>query len=175
MKKLLTILTLTAFAAMPATTFAAPKKEAAAPAEKPAEAKTPEAKPAEAEAKKPAEAKPLPMNTKVDAVDAAAKTFSHNNKDGTVVKFVVTDKTEIKNGEADAKLEDIKVGDTVSGLRIKKSPTEYEVVKITKFGAAPVKGKKAEGEKKAEPEKKDEAPKKVEGPGKPAEKAEKKN
>ena len=48
MKKLLTILTLTAFAAMPATTFAAPKKEAAAPAapaEKPEEAKKPEAKP----------------------------------------------------------------------------------------------------------------------------------
>ena len=148
MKKLLTILTLTAFAAMPATTFAAPNKEAAAPAEKAAEAKKPDAKPAEAKVEKPAEVKPLPMNAKVDAIDAAAKTFSHNNKDNTVVKFVVTDKTEIKNGEADAKFEDIKVGDTVSGLRIKKSATEYEVVKITKFGAAVPKEKKAEGDKK---------------------------
>ena len=166
MKKLLTILTLTAFAALPATTFAAPKKETPAT--------TPAAKPVETKPAAPA-SKPLPMYAKVDAIDAAAKTFSHNNKDGTVVKFVVTDKTEIKNGEADAKLEDIKVGDTVSGSRVKISATEYEVVKITKFGAAVVKGKKAEGEKKADTEKKDEAPKKVEGPGKPAEKAEKKN
>ena len=149
MKKLLTILTLTAFAAMPATTFAAPKKEAAAPAaaaEKPAEAKKPEAKPAEAKA--------LGMSTKVDAIDAAAKTFSHTNKDGSVVKFVVTDKTEIKNGEAEAKFEDIKVGDTVNGSRIKVSATEYEVVKITKFGVAAPKEKKAEGDKKPEAEKK---------------------
>lgn len=178
MKKLLTILTITAFAAIPATTFAAPKKEAAAPAEKPAEAKKPDDKPAEAKADKPA-GKPLPMNVKVDTIDAAAKTFSHTNKDGSVIKFVVTDTAEIKNGEAAAKLEDIKVGDTVSGSRIKKSATEYDVVKITKFGAAAPKEKKAEGEKKpdgdkpAEP-KKEEAPKKVDGAGKPAEKAEKK-
>ena len=46
------------------------------------------------------------------------------------VKFVVTDKTEIKNGYAVAKFEDIKVGDFVSGSRLKKSETEYELVKI---------------------------------------------
>lgn len=160
MKKFLTILTLTAFAAIPATTFAAPKKEAAAPAaapaEKPAE-KPAEAKAAKAKEEKPAEAKEgkaMPMNVKVDAIDDAAKSFTHTNKkDNAVIKFVVTDKTEIKNGEAAAKFEDIKVGDTVSGLRMKKSDTEYEVVKITKFGVAAPKEKKADGDKKPEAEK----------------------
>ena len=78
--------------------------------------------------------KPLPMHSMVDSIDATAMTFTHKNKDGKVVKHVVTAKTEIKNGEKAAKFEDIKVGDYVSGLRLKKSDTEYEVVKITKFG-----------------------------------------
>ncbi len=125
MKKLLTILTLTAFAALPATTFAAPKKEAA-PAATPA--------PAKAAAPKAAVAKPMAMYSEVTTIDAAGKSFTHKNKDGKEVKFVITDTTEIKNGEAAAKLEDIKVGDYVSGSRLKKSETEYEVVKITKFG-----------------------------------------
>jgi len=92
------------------------------------------------EAPKPAEApkvktdKPMPMHSMVDSIDATAKTFTHKNKDGTLVKHMVTAKTEIKNGGKDAKFEDIKVGDYVSGLRLKKSDTEYEVVKITKFG-----------------------------------------
>jgi len=50
------------------------------------------------------------------------------------VKNVVTATTDIKNGDAAAKFEDIKVGDYVSGSRIKKSETEYEIVKISKFG-----------------------------------------
>ena len=50
------------------------------------------------------------------------------------MKHVVTAKTEINNGDKSAKFKDIKVGDFVSGLRLKKSDTEYEVVKITKFG-----------------------------------------
>ena len=129
MKKFLTLLTLAAFAALPATTFAAAKKEAAAPAATPAPA-TP-AKPAAA---KPAVAKPMAMYTRADTIDAAAKTFTTKRKDGVEVKNVLTDKTEIKNGEAAAKLEDIKVGDYVSGSRLKKSETEYEVVKISKFG-----------------------------------------
>ncbi len=127
MKKLLTILTLTAFAALPATTFAAPKKEAAAPAATPAA--TPAPKPAE-----PKAAKPMAMYSEVATIDAAGKSFTHKNKDGKEVKFVITDKTEIKNGADAAKFEDIKVGDYVSGSRLKKSETEYEVVKITKFG-----------------------------------------
>lgn len=125
MKKLLTILTLTAFAALPATTFAAPKKEAA-PAATPA--------PAKPAAPKAAVAKPMAMYSEVTTIDAAGKSFTHKNKDGKEVKFVITDTTEIKNGDAAAKLEDIKVGDYVSGSRLKKSETEYEVVKITKFG-----------------------------------------
>ena len=125
MKKLLTILTLTAFAALPATTFAAPKKE-------PAPAATPA--PAKPAAPKAAVAKPMAMYSEVTTIDAAGKSFTHKNKDGKEVKFVITDTTEIKNGEAAAKLEDIKVGDYVSGSRLKKSETEYEVVKITKFG-----------------------------------------
>ena len=125
MKKLLTILTLTAFAALPATTFAAPKKELA-PVATPA--------PAKPAAPKAAVAKPMAMYSEVTTIDAAGKSFTHKNKDGKEVKFVITDTTEIKNGEAAAKLEDIKVGDYVSGSRLKKSETEYEVVKITKFG-----------------------------------------
>lgn len=132
----------------------APKKEAADPAEKTVTKTKEMAK--DTAAKVAGEPKAMGMYVKVDSIDAAAKTFSHTNKDGTVVKFMVTDKTEVKNGDAVAKLGDIKVGDTVSGSRIKKSPTEYEVVKITKFGPAPerkAKEPKAEGEKKTEKKK----------------------
>ena len=140
MKKLLTILTLTAFAALPATTFAATKKEAA-PAATPAPAAAAAAKPVAA---KPAAApKSLPMYSRADTIDAAAKTFTSKRKDGVEVKHVLTDKTEIKNGEAAATLADIKVGDYVSGSRIKKSETEYEVVKISKFGPKAEKKEKA--------------------------------
>jgi hypothetical protein len=163
MKKLLSIVTLGALAlALPTSGFAAEKKSKTPPAEpapapadgakKPAETKTAPA----SEAKAPGEPKAMGMYVKVDAIDAAAKTFTHKNKDGKEVKFTVTDKTEIKNGDAPAKLADIKVGDTVSGSRLKKSDTEYEVVKITKFGIAPPKEKKPEGEKKPEAAKKPE-------------------
>jgi hypothetical protein len=82
------------------------------------------------------------LYTKVDSIDAASNTFTHKNKDGKVVKFVVPVGTLIKNGDKPAAFADIKVGDTVSGMRIKKSDTEYQVVKITKFGvAAPKAGK----------------------------------
>lgn len=171
MKKLLSIITLGAVAlALPSSGIAAEKKAkapAAAEAAAPAEGAKKAAEPAKKAAEAPAtgEAKALPMNTKVDAIDAATKSFTHTNKPkGTeaakTVKFVVTDKTEIKNGEAAAKFGDIKVGDTVSGLRLKKSDTEYEVVKITKFGIAPPKEKKPEGAAPAEGAKKPDAPKK---------------
>lgn len=117
-------------------------------------AKTPAAetaKPAPAEAAKtdakagPKAGKPIPMYSEVDSIDAASKSFTHKNKDGKEVKFVLSATAEVKNNGADAKFEDIKVGDYVSGLRLKKSETEYEVTKITKFGAAtPKKDKKAE-------------------------------
>lgn len=85
------------------------------------------------------------MNSRADSIDAATKSFSMKRKDGVEVKHVVTDATTIKNGAADAKFEDIKVGDYVAGLRKKKSDTEYEVVKITKFGP---KAPKKDGEAK---------------------------
>lgn len=93
-----------------------------------------------------ADGKTIPMHSRVDAIDAASKTFTQTTKAGKVVKMVVTDKTEFKTG----KFEDIKVGDTISGLRIKKNAdgTEYEVVKITKFGVAEKRASKAKNEEK---------------------------
>lgn len=152
MKKLLLTLAITlAIASSPAAFAQAKKKEKPA-----AEA----AKPAEKAADKPAAApkapKALPFSSTADEIDAAGKSFTHKNADGKVVKNVVTDKTEIKNGEAAAKFEDIKVGDKVSGLRVKKNDdgTEYEVVKITKFSAPAAKKADAPAEKKEKPAKK---------------------
>jgi hypothetical protein len=143
MKKLLSIVTLTAIAlGLPAASFAAEKKAKPAeekPAEKPAEPAKPAAE------KVVGEAKSIPMYSRADVIDVKAKTFTYNKKDGTAVKHVITATTEIKNGEAPAKLEDIKVGEYISGLRKKRSDTEYEVVKITKFGP---KEPKKEGEAK---------------------------
>lgn len=143
MKKLLFTLTFgLAIVASPAAFAQAKKKEPAAPAAAPAGAPAADAKKPEAKA-----AKPLPMNARADEIDAAGKTFTQVNKDGKKVKHVISDATEIKNGEAAAKFEDIKVGDTVAGLRNKKNAdgNEYEVVKITKFGPkAPKADKPAE-------------------------------
>ena len=135
MKKLFTLATMSAIAlALPITTFAAAKKEAAtAPVEA---AKKAMEKPAADVAKA---VKPLPMYSRVDTIDAKAKTFTHKNADEKVVTFTVTAATEIKQGETAAKFEDIKVGDSVSGLRLKKGDGQYEVVKITKFAPAPAK------------------------------------
>jgi hypothetical protein len=147
MKRLFTILTISTLAlGLPTGGFAAEKKA------KPADA-TPAAPAKPAAEKVAGEGKPMPMNAEVSTIDAAGKSFTHKNKDGKEVKFVITDKTEIKNGEAAAKLADIKVGDWVGGMRLKKSDTEYEVLKITKFGP---KAEKKEGAKKPEGEKKPE-------------------
>jgi len=122
MKTLFSIIALSALVlGLPCGSFAEEKKG-------PAEAATP------APAAPAAEAKALPFNIQVSTIDAAGKFWTHKNKTGKEVKFVVTEKTEILNGTAPAKLEDIKVGDWVSGLRVKKSDTELDVVKITKFG-----------------------------------------
>lgn len=143
MKTTLITIIAAAFAFSPAAFAQAKKKE-----------------PAKAEETKPtAEAKvdkPLPMNARADELDAKGKAFTQINKDGKRVKHVVTDATEIKQGEAAAKFDDIKQGDTIAGLRkkTKEDGTEYEVVKITKFGAKPAKAEKADGEEKAVPKKK---------------------
>ena len=133
MKKLFTLATLSAIALVLPTGFFAAPKEAAAEMKKAA------AKPVAAAADAVKAPKPLPMHSRADAIDAAAKTFTMTRKDGVAIKHVVTATTEIKNGEAAAKFEDIKVGDFVNGLRNKKSDTEYEVVKITSIKAAPAK------------------------------------
>jgi hypothetical protein len=136
MKKLLSIAALTALViGAPTASFAAPKPKPAAP---------PAATPAPAPAATPAVARNIPMHSQVTTIDVAGKSFTHKNADGKEVKFVLTDKTEIKQGKADAKFEDIKVGDWVSGLRLKKSDTEWEVVKITKFGPLEKTEKKGE-------------------------------
>ncbi|MEO6786393.1 MAG: hypothetical protein ABI318_09700 [Chthoniobacteraceae bacterium] len=132
MKKLLFTLTLAAaLAAGSQTAFAEAKKK---PADAPA--------PAPASAEKPKSDKPLPMHTIVDSIDASAKSFTHKNKDGKEVKFVTTAKTDFKNDGKGAKFEDIKVGNEVNGSRIKKSDTEYEVVKTTYIGTPKPKAEK---------------------------------
>lgn len=82
-------------------------------------------------------AKPLPMNSRADEIDLVARTFTHHTREGKKVKHVITDGTLIKQGDAPAKLEDLKVGDMVAGSRMKRNAdgTEYEVIKITKFRA----------------------------------------
>jgi hypothetical protein len=90
--------------------------------------------------------RPIPMNTRVDTIDVANKSFTHKNKDGREVKFVVTNRTTIRNGAGAARFDEIKVGDTVSGSRFKKSDTEYEVKSITKFG--PTEAKQAKDDAK---------------------------
>jgi hypothetical protein len=130
---------------LPIAGFAAEKKAAAEGAKKGAEKAVAAA--SGAPEKVVGEGKAIPMHVRADAIDAKAKTFTMKKKDGTEVKHVLTDSTTIMNGEAKAKLEDVKVGEYVSGLRKKKSETEYEVVKITKFGPAPE--KKPAGEEKA--------------------------
>jgi hypothetical protein len=128
------LIALTAFA-LQAVTFAQAKK-AAEPTPPAAKTEAPKPEPKKADAKSD---RPMPMNSRVDEIDAAAKTFTQVTRDGKRVKHVITKDTEIKQGTSSAKFEEIKVGDTVAGSRIKKTEdgTEYEVVKITKFGAKP--------------------------------------
>jgi hypothetical protein len=148
MKKLIALTLAVALVSPVAFAQNAKKKAAeAAPAEK---------KPA---AEAPAKAdKPLPMNSRVDELDAASKSWTQVNKDGKRVKHVVTDETTIMLGEAPAKFEDIKVGDTVAGLRKKVSDTEYTVVKITKFGHKAPKAEKSAEEKKPAAKKEEKKP-----------------
>jgi hypothetical protein len=143
MKKLIFTLTLACALALGGqSAFAQAKKKAAeAAAEKPKAA---------AEAAKPDAAKtdkPIPMYVRADEIDVAGKSITQVAKDGKKSKNVVTATTEIMNGDKAAKLEDIKVGDYVSGNRKKTGDGVYEIVKITKFGA---KAEKPAGEKKPE-------------------------
>lgn len=82
------------------------------------------------------------MHNKVDAIDAAAKTFSYTTKAGKKVVNKVTGNTTIMQGDKPAQFSDVKVGDTISGSHKKISATEYEIIKITKFGIPVAKEKK---------------------------------
>lgn len=124
MKTFLSLFTATLALGLTTDLLAAEKPAKAAPAT-PANA---------APAKTVGEAKTIPMYSRADAIDLKTRTFSTKRKDGVTVKLVLTPTTEIKQGLAPAKLEDIKVGDYVSGSRKKVSETEYTVIKITKFG-----------------------------------------
>lgn len=150
MKKLLFTLTLAAaFSVGSQSALAQAKKTPAAPADAPATAAAVKPKAPAEKPKAPADpTKPMPMHTVVDTIDAAGKSFTHKNKDGKEVKYVTTAKTEFKNGEKDATFADIKVGNEVNGLRVKKSDTEYEVVKTTYIGAPKPKAEKPAGTEK---------------------------
>ena len=148
MKKLIFTLTLAGALALGGQSASAQaKKKPAAPADAPAAAPAEKPK-AAAEKPKADPTKPMPMHTLVDSVDAAGKSFTHKNKDGKEVKYVTTAKTEFTNDGKPAKFEDIKVGNEVNGMRLKKSDTEYEVVKTTYVGAPKPKAAKPEGEAK---------------------------
>ena len=100
--------------------------------------------------------RPIPMYARADSIDVSAKTFTMKTKDGREIKHSLSDKTEIKTGDAAAKVEDVKEGDWVSGTRMKKGDNEYEVVKITKFGPRAEKAKDA-AKDAAKPKKKEAA------------------
>ena len=154
MKKLLFTLTLAGALALGGqSAFAQAKKKPAEPAAAPAAA--PGEKP-KAPAEKPKK-DTMPMNLRADEIDAAAKTITQVNKDATKSVNKVTATTEIKNGDAAAKFEDIKKGDWIGGLRKKTGENAYEIVKITKFGPKaekpagtekPAKGAKPAGDAK---------------------------
>jgi lysyl-tRNA synthetase class II len=144
MKKHLRMLAVLVSGLIPASALAQankPEPATAATATKPAApagAKSSDAaKPAEKEKEVLKALKPMPMNSRVDEIDAAGKTFTQVTRDGRRIKHVITTKTEINQGKDRAKFEDIKVGDIVAGSRLKKNAdgTEYEVIKITKFSA----------------------------------------
>ncbi len=143
-----------AMALAPGAMAQAKKKpaEAGKPAAEAAKPAAAAAAPAAADAKaKPAKA--YPFESVVDEIDPAGKSFVHNNVDGKKVKFVLAADAPVKKGEAEGKFEDIKVGDSVSGLRLKTNPdgTQYEITKITNYGVKEKKGK--EEPKKEEPKK----------------------
>ena len=119
----------------------------AAPKKVPAAATTDA--PATAPAVTPAKAsRTMPMHVKVDTIDAAAKSFTHTTKKGTKVTNRLTAASIVMQGDKPANFSDLKVGDYVSGSHLKKSDTDYEIVKITKFGPeAPKTEAKATGKK----------------------------
>src|SRR5688572_26335410 len=58
------------------------------------------------------------MYVRADSISASGNTFTMKTKDGREIKHSLTDTTVIRNGDAAAKLADIKEGDWVGGSRI---------------------------------------------------------
>jgi hypothetical protein len=77
--------------------------------------------------------KKLPMRIRVDAIDPSGTTLITERKDGVRIRSVVTDRTEIRNGFAEATFAEIKVGDMVNGSRVKRAEDKYEVLSVTKI------------------------------------------
>lgn len=88
---------------------------------------------AAAPARDPTNLRKLPMRIRVDAIDTPSKTLITERKDGVRVRSVITERTEIRNGHAEARFGDIRVGDMVNGSRLKRTDDAYEVLTITKF------------------------------------------
>jgi hypothetical protein len=95
----------------------------------------PTKKSSDASAAAPSKAHALPMYSRVDSIDHTNKTFTtKRKKDGVEIKHILPAAAEVRQNNASARFSEIKVGDWVAGSRLKKSDTEYEIVKITKFG-----------------------------------------
>ena len=145
MKKTLNPLALITASIIGLSLGAPARAETTAPAETPAHTvKTEKAKVSN---------KALPMHTKADTIDAKAQSFTHTTQKGKKVTEIITASTVIMQGDKPAKFSDIKPGDTVSGTHLKKSDTEYEIVKITKFGPPAPKSEKTVPAKKEAPKK----------------------
>ena len=97
-----------------------------APATAPAKEKKTEAAAAEASASPSAKVKPIAYHGKVASVDAAAKSFTVGKR-----TFKVTDQTKITKEGAAATMDDVVVGEKVSGSYGKKEDgLEAKSVKI---------------------------------------------
>lgn len=120
----------------------------AAPAAPKSDEKPGAAPPAAAAA---AKEKKLPFAAVASSVDATG--FTHKNKDGTLERFTVSEKTPVENDKAAAKWADVKPGDEIHGSRLKKADNEWEVIKITHFGPPKTKEPKAKVAPAADPKK----------------------
>lgn len=156
MKKLLSILTVSAIAlSLPAGSFAAEKKAKPAAEAAPDAAKKPAEKPAakpEAAAEKVAgepkdPTKPISYYGDVAAVDATAKTFTFKNKDGKERIFSVGAEAKITKDGQPSDFSAITVGAYATGSYKKAADGKLDVLKVN-IGPKPAKKPKGEGEAK---------------------------
>ncbi len=74
--------------------------------------------------------KPLPFQIDIATVNAKKKMFTSKNKDGKVVTFHITDRTEITKNGVVAKVSDLKAGEHIRGTRFKTGEADWEVIKV---------------------------------------------